>query len=218
MPFTQLLVLLSIAAVLTVAVICYTDVFKHIKFYKHTKTPNLENVSAYILTEKQIVDYLVGFSESNPPTTHAPLINYHTAQVHHNAKISNRTYVQDMERIIRNLRSDQEKLLPVIFGDINDKDTRLVLTKSRAVGGEQTLLPLNTKRHNKILKSVLKSEAGEVPYEDKSDRLVWRGATTGLSWNSQWWSRHNTVREQKHNRLALVLRYQDENLVRYWIQ
>jgi hypothetical protein len=210
MSFTQIFVLLSIAAVLTVTVICYTHAFQHFKIHERTKTSNLEKVFAFTMTEKQIVDYLVGFSESKPPTTHAPLVNYHSAQLHHNAKISNQTYVQDMEQIMQNLRTDQKKLLPVIFGDINDKDTRLVLTKSRAVGGEQSLLPLNTQRHNKILKSVLESEAGEVPYEHKSDRLVWRGATTGLSWNSQWWSRHNTVREQKHNRLALVLRYQDE--------
>lgn len=62
------------------------------------------------------------------------------------------------------------------------------------------LLPLNTKRHFCLAKEILKN--GDKPYSEKRDGFVWRGASTGISKNT-----NNTV---VHDRNRFVSKFAEK--------
>jgi hypothetical protein len=83
------------------------------------------------------------------------------------------TYFQDLVAIFESLRSDIT--VPVQFGDNVLSDTSSnVFVKARDIGCTQSmLLKLNTARHWKF------DISGDIPWDNKGDNVIWRGATTG---------------------------------------
>lgn len=115
---------------------------------------------------------LCGASETASEVFNRYKFRYSEARFMHLHKM----YVDQAQRIV--CQVDPEAMFCVYPGDLRYDMPVPVLTKSRIIS-ESTkciLLPLNHKRHWGDINSVDKFD---VPFSEKTDKLVWRGATTG---------------------------------------
>mgnify|MGYP006097108501 CR=1 FL=1 len=116
--------------------------------------------------------------------------------------LDNDIYIDDL-RNISNICNITIKL-PYVSGDTDTNFDHIVLSKSRPslnnnILSNNVLLPLENKRHMSFAYDIINKIAGEQNTNDKSDKLVWRGTTTGNDIN------------KVHNRFTLVNKYFKEN-------
>lgn len=94
--------------------------------------------------------------------------------------------------------------LPFANGDVQDNFEYITLSKSRPILNgnilsNNVLLPLEVNRHMSFAYDIINRVAGEQNWDNKSNKLIWRGATTGNDIN------------KVHNRFTLVTKYFNEN-------
>lgn len=109
-------------------------------------------------------------------------------------------YKKDIDRIVDLCNITEE--LPFLSGDIQYNSECSALSKSRPIlnankFSSNILLPLEYDRHMKYVFDIIKDKADEKSWYKKSDKLVWRGVTTGNV-------------NKPHSRFKLVEKYFDE--------
>lgn len=176
-------------------------------------------------TDQFLLDYMVGFK--NYPVNKVGLL-YSPEEYTQFSIEKNRDYEHDLKKLFKLIGRNMPARLPIDMGDVMYLDDCLVLSKSRAIGGNQTVLPLDMNRHAGFMQRILDGSIGELPYEQKSDTLVWRGGTNGMTvWANtnrfmndkafqqnkdvgNWWNIHqNPYRTPQNGRGSLVDQYGD---------
>lgn len=104
---------------------------------------------------------------------------------------------------ISNICNTHNKL-PFGIGDIEHNFDYIALAKSRPIFNNNmlsnnVLLPLDNNRHMSFAYDIINKVAGEKNWDDKSNKLLWRGTTTGNDVN------------KLHNRFTLVGKYFTED-------
>lgn len=174
-------------------------------------------------TDDYLVDYMLGFKRH---AVGKVALLYSPEEYTRTSLEKNPDYEADLRALFGLLGRTMPARLPIDMGDVMYLDDSLVLSKSRAVGGCQTVLPLDMRRHAGFMQKVLEKRVGEVPYERKKDLLVWRGGTNGMTvWANTnrfmndavfqkqkdvggWWEIHkNPARTHLNGRGCLVDRY-----------
>ena len=112
------------------------------------------------------------------------------------------TYRDDLIKI-SNICNTNIKL-PFGKGDIQHNFDYIALAKSRPILNNNmlsnnVLLPLQINRHMSFARDIINKVAGEKNWDDKSNKLLWRGTTTGNDVN------------KLHNRFTLVGKYFNED-------
>lgn len=112
------------------------------------------------------------------------------------------TYKDDLIKI-NNICNISIKL-PFASGDVQNNFEYITLAKSRPILNSNmlsnnVLLPLNVNRHMSFAYDIINRVAGEQNWANKSNKLLWRGTTTGNDKN------------KVHNRFTLVGKYFNEN-------
>jgi hypothetical protein len=88
-----------------------------------------------------------------------------------------KNYIREAQMLVREV--DRDAVFSVYPGDSRSRFAVPTFVKSRLVAdrdGGVVLLPLDRARH---WRDVARIAASDIPYAAKSDRLVWRGGTTG---------------------------------------
>lgn len=171
--------------------------------YKHNTAKNIGQNILPFESEDERFEYYVG-----------ALINDKAIKFNFDAKketeakfqllssVDTDTYKDDLIKISNSCNITIK--LPLALGDVQDNFEYITLSKSRPILNgnilsNNVLLPLEVNRHMSFAYDIINRVAGEQNWNNKSNKLIWRGTTTGNDIN------------KVHNRFTLVSKYFNEN-------
>jgi hypothetical protein len=163
--------------------------------YLNVETKDYNNIIPYFSIDERVEYYLSALIE--PKNIQIEIINEYPYE-YTSFDETKDIYKTDFKTIKNKCNVNQK--FPIITGDAMSITEHFVFTKTRFISNDKRLskmvvLPIGIEKHFNFANKIFHGYDKELPWDKKSNKLVWRGATTGQDNSSYLHSRFRLVKK-----------------------